>query len=44
MAKIKKPKKLLAATKRTAEDKKHRRIGGSQTREPFEQDSKRRIG
>jgi hypothetical protein len=44
MAKIKKPKKLLAATKRTAEGKKHRRIGGSQTREPFEQDSKRRIG
>ncbi len=42
MAKNKKPKKQAAA--KTSKAKRHRRIDGSQTRQPFEQDSKRRIG
>lgn len=41
MAKNKKPKKHAA---KTSKAKRQRRIDGSQTRQPFEQDSKRRIG
>ena len=44
MAKTKKPKKQTAAKKKTSKAKRQRSIDGSQTRQPFEQDSKRRIG
>ncbi|MGZ8466941.1 MAG: hypothetical protein ACXWXT_15475 [Candidatus Binatia bacterium] len=43
MAKNKKPEKQ-AAKKQTSKAKRQRSIDGSQTRQPFEQDSKRRIG
>ncbi len=44
MAKTKKPKKQTAAKKKMSKGKRPRSISDSQTRQPFEQDSKRRIG
>jgi len=43
MAKAKKRSKQTVK-KKSAKGKRHRKISGSQTNQPFEQDAKRRIG
>ena len=44
MVKAKKRSKQSAKKKKSAKGKRHRKISGLQTNQPFEQDAKRRIG
>jgi hypothetical protein len=44
MAKVKKRSKQTVKKNKSSKGKRHRKISGSQTNQPFEQDAKRRIG
>jgi len=44
MAKAKKRSKRTVKKNKSSKAKRHRKISGSQTNQPFEQDAKRRIG